>query len=82
LEKHLGQVTANHSLLIKKKHPTIADFNELLKTHGVIDTPQWRAIQRLCDLRNLCDHNKHREPTEEDIIDLVNGTEKIMKTLF
>jgi hypothetical protein len=82
LEKHLGQVVQNHSLPLRKQHPTIGDFNEILKNSNVIDVPNWRLIQRLGDLRNLCDHNKHREPSKEEVQDLVDGVEKITKTLF
>jgi hypothetical protein len=82
LEKHLGQVCANHSVPITKKHPGISDLNDLLKNSGVIDTARWRLIQHLADLRNLCDHNKTKEPKEDDVDDLIAGTEKIVKTLF
>lgn len=82
LEKHLGQVATNHAVSTKKQHPTISDFNDLLKTAGVLDVPAWRNIQRLGDLRNLCDHNKHRDPTKDEINELIDGVEKITKTLF
>ncbi len=35
LEKHLGQVCDNHQITISKKHPGIADLNELLKQTGL-----------------------------------------------
>jgi len=82
LEKHLAQVCQNHNVKAAKKHPTISDFNDLLKNGNVIDTPQWRSIQHLGDLRNLCDHNKNREPKTEEIDDLISGVDKVMKTLF
>lgn len=82
LEKHLAQVTANHAAATRKAHPTISDFNDLLKAEGVLDVPAWRNIQRLGDLRNLCDHNKHREPTKDELEELINGVEKLTKTLF
>lgn len=82
IEKHLAQVAANHAVVTKKQHPTISDFNDLLKNGNVLDVPAWRNIQRLGDLRNLCDHNKHREPTQDEIQELVDGVEKLTKTLF
>jgi len=36
----------------------------------------------LADLRNLCNHDKKREPEKEEIEDLIDGAEKIMKTIF
>lgn len=67
---------------IKKKEPTINDFNDALKNAVVIDIPGMRQIQRLADIRNLCEHNKHREPTKDEVIELVDGAEKLCKTLF
>jgi hypothetical protein len=82
LEKHLSQVTENHNLVLNKKNPTINDYNEFLKQNEIIEMPQWRFIQHLGDLRNLCDHNKKKDPTSTDIEDLINGVEKTIKTLF
>jgi hypothetical protein len=82
LEFHLSQVCTNHRIAPKKKDPSISDFNDQLKSSSVIDVPQWRFIQRLGDLRNLCSHKKHREPTSEEVAELIDGTEKITKTLY
>lgn len=82
LEKHLGHVCLKHSLKTRKKHPTINDYNQMLKDGDVIDTPTWRFIQHLGDIRNLCDHNKDREPKKEEVDDLIAGVSKIIKTLF
>ena len=82
LEKHLGQVTENHSISIRKRNPTISDFNDALKDNGTLDTPTWRQIQRLGDIRNLCSHNKEREPTREELDELISGVGKFTKTLF
>lgn len=82
LEKHLAQVLINHNITTRKKHLTINDFNELLKNSGVLDIPSWRQIQRLGDIRNLCDHNKDREPTKEETLELIDGVEKYIKTLY
>ena len=82
LEKHLAQVCASHSIPIRSKQPTIATYNDALKNNDVIDIPKWRFIQRLGDLRNLCGHNKLREPKKEEVGELIEGVGKITKTIF
>ena len=82
LESHLGQVADNHNIRTRKRNPTISDFNDLLKEGNVLDVPSWRQIQRLSDIRNLCAHDKQREPSEEEVEELIRGTEKYTKTLL
>jgi hypothetical protein len=82
LERHLQQVCDDHGVKLAKKEPTIGDLNDALKANSSIDTSQWRFVQHLADLRNLCDHNKKQEPTEDQVTDLIVGVEKVMKTLF
>ena len=82
LEKHLAQVCDNHNVSVRKQQPTIGDLNDLLKKSEVMDVPIWRSLQRLGDLRNLCDHNKQREPTEAEVAELIDGVDKTTKTLF
>jgi len=82
LEKHLKLVAENHSILLRKRNPTISDFNDALKDNGTLDTPTWRQIQRLGDIRNLCSHSKEREPTKDEVGELIAGVEKFTKTLF
>lgn len=82
LEKHLSEVCISHSIKVTKKNPTISYFNDLLKDNDVIDIPNWRFIQRLGDLRNLCDHNKNREPTDDEVNELISGVEKVTKTIY
>jgi hypothetical protein len=82
IERHLEQVRISHNVPCKKQHPTINDFNELLKNAKVVDVPTWRQIQRLGDIRNLCDHNKQREPTKDEVVELIDGTGKLCKTIF
>jgi hypothetical protein len=82
LEGHLLQVCNNHKITIKKNNPGINDLSQLLKDNGVIETPSWRKIQHLADLRNLCDHKKKISPEKEDIDELIQGVSKVIKTLF
>lgn len=82
LERHLAQICLNRGFSTGKKNSTISDFNEALKSGGAIDLPQWRFIQHLADIRNLCDHSKVPEPTIEQVNDLVAGAKKITKTVY
>lgn len=82
LEKHLIQVCNNYKINLRKRKPTISDYNEALKKYGIIDVPLWRNIQRLGDIRNLCVHGREREPAVDEVEELVNGVEKIIMTLF
>jgi hypothetical protein len=81
LEKHLRQTAQRRNLVIKKTEPTITDFNDRLKKAGALDTPTWRKVQRLGDIRNLCGHDKNREPTREEVEEIMDGTENIVRTL-
>ncbi len=81
LEKHLAQVCSDHAIKMSKKNPGIGDFNEALKAASTIDVPQWRHISMLGDIRNVCDHNKQKEPTEDQVMDLIDGTDKVLRTI-
>jgi len=82
LESHLRQVCDDHKVKVSKKNPTIGDLNDLLKNASVYDTAAWRNIQRLGDLRNLCGHKRDREPTKDDVVELLDGVDKTMKTIL
>ena len=82
LERHLTQVCDNHGVKIGKKTPGIADLNDALKDANIVDVPQWRFIQHLADIRNLCGHSKKAEPTQDQVNDLIAGVMKVSKTLF
>ena len=82
IERHLFQVCQMHNIKISKKNPTISDFNDALKNNNVIDVLIWRLIQHILDIRNLCGHNKDREPTRSEVEDLILTTEKVTKTVL
>jgi hypothetical protein len=82
LEEHLQNVCSKRSLRVVKKTPTISDLNDVLKNEGAIDTPVWRFIQRLGDIRNLCGHKKERDPTKTEVQEVIDGADKIIKTVF
>jgi len=82
LERHLATVSQNHTIKFTKRDPTIADLNEELKKQGVYDVPEWRFIQRLADFRNMSVHSKEREPTKAELEEMIQGVQKIVKTVF
>lgn len=82
IEGHLQKVASRHGLKVTKKNPAISDLNELLKSAGAIDTPVWRKISFLADLRNLCSHKKSVEPTKEQDQELIQGAEWVAKNVF
>jgi hypothetical protein len=82
IEGHLQKVALAHGVKLAKKNPTIADLNEPLKAASVIDTPAWRKISFLADLRNLCSHKKDTEPTKEQVEELIQGAEWLTKNVF
>lgn len=82
IEGHLQKVAETHKIKINKKNPTISDLNDPLKSAAVIDVPTWRKIGYLADLRNLCSHKKGADPTLEQVEELVQGAEWLIKNVF
>ena len=82
LERHLKEICGNHNVTIRKRNPQISDLNDALKDTAVIEISQWRSIQHLGDLRNLCAHDKKSEPTADQVNDLLAGVAKVTKTIF
>lgn len=81
LEGHLRTVCTQHKVTAPK-NATLGKLNDSLKAADVLDVPTWRSIQHLIDIRNLCDHKTGKDPTKEQIIDLISGVRKITKTIF
>ncbi len=82
IEGHLQKVASDHGVKVAKKDPTIADLNDRLKAAAVIDTPAWRKVAFLADLRNLCSHKKDVEPNKEQVEELIQGAEWLTKNVF
>ena len=82
IEKHLVHVLTSHNIKIKKKNPSISDFALHLRSSKVITLAKERFIQSLADTRNVCSHAKGREPIKAEIDELVEGTDKVLKTIF
>jgi len=81
LETHLKKICRKNMITFRKKNPTISDYNDALKEKSIIDIPNWRFIQRLGDIRNLCVHSKDREPKKEEVDDLIQGTKRVISTI-
>ena len=77
-----SQVCDTREIQIRKKRLTISDLNQALRDKDLVSVSQWRFVQHLADLRNLCDHAREREPQKGDIGDLVAGTDKILKSIY
>jgi hypothetical protein len=82
LERHLQRVFVNQGLTSRKKNLTIADLNDPLKQKGAYGVPVWRKIQLLADIRNMCSHQKDEEPSKEQVQELIDGVNSIIKTVF
>jgi hypothetical protein len=82
LERHLKAVADNHGVSLGRKKPQIGSLNDALKEARVFDNPRWREVQRLGDIRNLCAHDGEREPKTEEVRELIESTERIIKTVF
>jgi hypothetical protein len=81
LEGHLQRLAENHKVVISKKDPTISELNDPLKSSGVYDIIIWRKIQHMADIRNICDHNKGREPIKSEVEELIIGVNSIINTV-
>jgi len=82
LETHLQRVADSHQVPPARKNPTIGDLNEPLKKAEIYDITVYRKIQLLADIRNICTHQKGKEPTLEQIDDMLNGVRSITKSVF
>jgi hypothetical protein len=82
LERHLKAVARDRGLKGTGKSATLAKVNDALKGDGVYGTPEWRRIQHLADIRNYCAHHKDRDPTKDEVDELIRGTDRVIKTIF
>lgn len=82
LKRHLVQVLENRQIKPLKKTAKVMDFNQVLKTAGVIDFATFRFITALSDLGVVCMKEKKREPTDDEISDFINGVDKVLKTVL
>jgi hypothetical protein len=81
LEGHLKKLIADHKVSFRKT-ATLSNLNNALKDAGIYDTPQWRQIQYLSDIRNLCGHKADRTPERAEVETLINEVSKLVQNLF
>ncbi|MFH1738157.1 MAG: hypothetical protein ABIH23_04055 [bacterium] len=80
LERHLKTLLRKHTPPIKcPEKAALSRVNDLCK-ETVYDVATWRKVQLLTDLRNHCDHDKNREPTKDELTELINGVSAILRT--
>ena len=82
IEHHLQKILSSHRLKIEKTNPTINDLTDQLKSEGVIDTANWRKIGYFADIRNICSHKKAVEPKKEQVTELIEGANWVIKNIF
>lgn len=56
-------------------------MGQILRDNDAIDALKRHQIARAGDIRNLCNHNKHKMPAEAQVADLIDGTDKVPKTI-
>ena len=81
LESHLAKVCRTHGVAISKKNPVMSNFNDLLKKENIFNNPTWSGIQHLGAIRNQCCHSKDRDPTPDEVQELIDGVDKAIKTI-
>ena len=83
LERHLQRVVQNHRISIRKRSPSISNLNDAIKKAQLYDnTSTWRKIQLLADIRNTCAHPKKKEPTDDEVDELISGVNSVIKSIF
>ncbi len=81
IEKHLKRLLGEGVSKIKG-HPTIQSLAQQLKQDSVIDILALKNLEYLASIRNLCDHQKDRDPTKEEVQALIDGAERVIKTIY
>jgi hypothetical protein len=81
IERHLGVVATAHSATVAKRNPTIADLNDRLREENVYPQTTWRRVQYMADIRNLCAHQKEREPTPDEVGELLKAADWLIKNI-
>jgi len=81
LERSLKTLCTARQAAVQAKDPTIAHYNDALKAAKVYQQPTWRKIQHLADLRNKCAHVLNEEPTEDEVRELLDDLDGVLRGL-
>lgn len=82
LAHHLKGVCTNGEALPSLAHPTIADYGDALKSHGLVDIASWRFLRHLATIADLCLNKRDREPTRAEVDDLIGGVQRAQGMVF
>lgn len=82
LEGHLKNLCIKHTVVISQKNPSLSDYYQELYKKKIIDNSQRSKLEYLGTIRNYCSHKKEREPTEQEVSELIDETHKTTKVLI
>lgn len=79
LERHLKTLCQSQVPPLTPSSSTINPLNQALRAANVYDLTQFRRIEVMADIRNRCDHSVTNPPTKEDVWDLIEGIDKLIR---
>jgi len=82
LEGHLKTICLKNTIKLSKRKPTLSDYYQELYKAKVIGNSERTRLEHLSSLRNLCAHKGDREPNKQDVLDLIEGTQKVMAVVI
>lgn len=81
LEGHLKNLCIKYQVQLPKPNSALSDYYQELYKSKIIDNTQRARLEYLGTIRNLCSHKKDREPTKQEVSDLIAETHKTTKLL-
>jgi len=76
LESHLKNICKKYEITFGRPKPTLNDFYQELYRANIIDNSQRTLIEYLSSVRNLCAHSSDRDPSDQEVKDLIDGTKR------
>ena len=78
---NLQKVIKNNTISFTKKNPVISEMTDILKSNEIIDMLSWKKILMLSEIRNKCSHKKEEEPTRDEVLELIEGVNWMIKNI-